>query len=172
MCRLVTGSGGWGRYKRLPVRRDVVDGLVNQGDNGWDQGLLFLNPWQVWLQPPGYALQMQSQNAQPPLLGCDVQKANGSHLDATATRSTDRKILLLQPVNGGDAETAEIDLCDLKPTRSVARVIELSGALQAVNTAEKPDGILPTQTDWKYRTDAGKLSRTFAAHSVTVIRFE
>jgi hypothetical protein len=25
-----------------------------QNDNGWDQGLLFLNPSQVWLQPPGH----------------------------------------------------------------------------------------------------------------------
>jgi hypothetical protein len=24
-----------------------------QNDNGWDQGLLFLNPARVWLQPPG-----------------------------------------------------------------------------------------------------------------------
>ena len=29
-----------------------------QNDNGWDQGLLFLNPEKVWLQPPGYVTRM------------------------------------------------------------------------------------------------------------------
>ena len=33
-----------------------------QNDNGWDQGLLFLNPSQVWLQPPGYVTQMLFRN--------------------------------------------------------------------------------------------------------------
>ena len=32
-----------------------------QNDNGWNQGLLFLNPSQVWLQPPGYVTQMLSR---------------------------------------------------------------------------------------------------------------
>ena len=36
-----------------------------QNDNGWDQGLLFLNPSQVWLQPPGYVTQMFSRNYLP-----------------------------------------------------------------------------------------------------------
>ena len=29
-----------------------------QNDNGWNQGLLFLSPSQVWLQPPGYVTRM------------------------------------------------------------------------------------------------------------------
>ena len=36
-----------------------------QNDNGWDQGLLFLNPSQVWLQPPGYVTQMLARNRCP-----------------------------------------------------------------------------------------------------------
>ena len=36
-----------------------------QNDNGWDQGLLFLNPSQVWLQPPGYVTQMLARNHLP-----------------------------------------------------------------------------------------------------------
>ena len=43
-----------------------------QNDNGWDQGLLFLNPSQVWLQPPGYVTQMFSRNYLPQLVQCEV----------------------------------------------------------------------------------------------------
>ena len=39
-----------------------------QNDNGWDQGLLFLEPVsKVWLQPPGYLFQMcQASLSAPP----------------------------------------------------------------------------------------------------------
>jgi hypothetical protein len=40
----------------------------HQNDNGWDQGLLFLNPSQIWLQPPGYITQMLSRNYLPQLV--------------------------------------------------------------------------------------------------------
>ena len=43
-----------------------------QNDNGWDQGLLFLNPSQVWLQPPGYVTQMLARNYLPQLVTCEV----------------------------------------------------------------------------------------------------
>ena len=32
-----------------------------QNDNGWNQGLLFLSPSQVWAQPPYYVTQMDSR---------------------------------------------------------------------------------------------------------------
>ena len=38
---------------------------TSQNDNGWNQGLLFLNPSQVWLQPPGYVTQMLARNYLP-----------------------------------------------------------------------------------------------------------
>ena len=43
-----------------------------QNDNGWDQGLLFLNPSQVWLQPPGYVTQMLARNRLPQAVPCEV----------------------------------------------------------------------------------------------------
>ena len=49
------------RDGRVPICTSA-NGLQpdGQNDNGWDQGLLFLNTSQVWLQPPGYAAQMFS----------------------------------------------------------------------------------------------------------------
>ncbi len=57
-----------------------------QNDNGWDQGLLFLNPSRVWMQPPGYVTQMISRNYQPQVVDASVNGSDGD-LDVTATRS-------------------------------------------------------------------------------------
>ena len=42
-----------------------------QNDNGWNQGLLFLDPAQVWLQPPGYVTQLFARHYQP--RGCQCR---------------------------------------------------------------------------------------------------
>ncbi len=66
----------------LPVATSA-NGLQPDGrnDNGWEtKGLLFLNPSQVWLQPPGYVTQMISRAFQPVLLKTDVA-GNPRHLD-------------------------------------------------------------------------------------------
>ena len=95
------------RDNRIPV---VISANAlqpdGQNDNGWDQGLLFLDPSHVWLQPPGYIIQMQARNNLGQLLRCDVGKE--SHLDVTATRSEDGKTLVLQVVNRGAVESAVI----------------------------------------------------------------
>ena len=57
-----------------------VDG---QNDNGWDQGLVFMNQSQVWGQPPYYVDQMKARSWQPNLVRADV--AGGDALfDVTA----------------------------------------------------------------------------------------
>ena len=85
-----------------------------QNDNGWDQGLLFLNPSQVWLQPPGYVTQMLSHNYLPQLVKCQTTGANGK-LDANATRSDDGKTLVLQVVNSSDQAAARSNWRDSFP---------------------------------------------------------
>jgi alpha-L-arabinofuranosidase len=143
-----------------------------QNDNGWDQGLLFLNPSQVWLQPPGYVTQMFSANDLPRLVHCDVI-ATGTRIDANAKRSADGKTLVLQVVNPGDqGAVAQIKLSGFAPTNPIAHSTELSGPLEAVNTAEKPDAIVPRQTPWRHGLKGERTSYTFPPHSFTVLRFE
>ena len=143
-----------------------------ENDNGWDQGLLFLNSSQAWLQPPGYVTQMQSQNFQPMLVKCELKTADGLHLDATASRSVDGKILVLEVVNPGDTVAADIDLSGFKPVNAVAAVTEMAGELGGVNTAAKSDLITAKRSNWLCDFTAGKAARTFPSHSFTVIRFE
>ncbi len=143
-----------------------------QNDNGWNQGLLFLNPSQVWLQPPGYVTQMLSRNYLPQLVECQVSGAEG-RLDANAKRSDDGKTLILQVVNSSEkALAAQIHLAGFVPGKPVAHVWELSGSLEAVNTADKPRAVTPHQIAWKHGIKDGQMRYTFPPYSFIVMRFD
>ncbi len=143
-----------------------------QNDNGWDQGLLFLNPSQVWLQPPGYVTRMFSRNYLPQLVECETTGFNAL-LNAVATRSRDGHILVLQVVNSGDKSVeARIRLVGFIPGNPVAEVTELSGPLNPANTAANPDAFVPKRSQWRYELHDGDTTRVFLPRSVTVIRFE
>jgi len=143
-----------------------------QNDNGWDQGLLFLNPSQVWLQPPGYLTHMLSANYLPQLVQCEVAAA-GTKLNANSKRSEDGKTLLLQVVNpGGEAVTARINLSGFNPTKSTAELTELSGPPEAANSADRPDAIVPRHAQWQHGLSEGRAAYKFPAYSVTFLRFE
>jgi len=161
------------RDGRIPIVTSA-NGLQpdGQNDNGWNQGLLFLNPSQVWLQPPGYVTQMLSHNYLPQVVKCNVTGVGGG-LDAVATRSEDGKTLVLQVVNvKNKEEMAEINLEGFVPGNPVAQAIELCGASEAVNTAAQSDKIIPKQSQWQHGIKLGKTTRVFPPCSFTVLRFE
>jgi alpha-L-arabinofuranosidase len=161
------------RDGRLPIVTSA-NGLQpdSQNDNGWDQGLLFLNPSQVWLQPPGYVTQMLCRNYLPQLVKCHVTGAEGK-LDVNAKRSDDGRTLVLQVVNPGEkAVAAQIHLAGFVPGKPVAQVLELSGPLEAVNAANKPNAITPQQSQWKHGIKDGNTSYSFPPHSFTVLHLE
>ena len=65
-----------------------------------------------------------------------------------------------------------IKLAGFVPAKPTASVTELSGAMEAVNTAENPRAIVPRQSNWKHEIKEGKTSYTFPPHSITVLRLE
>ncbi len=143
-----------------------------QNDNGWDQGLLFLNPSQVWLQPPGYVTRMVSHHYLPLLVETEVQGADGQ-LDANAQCSEDGRKLVLQVVNLSDRPSpARIHLDGFAPSKSAAAVEELTGPLDAVNTAEAPRRIQPRRARWRHFSTPGEVRYTFPPHSFTVLQWE
>jgi alpha-L-arabinofuranosidase len=143
-----------------------------QNDNGWDQGLLFLNPSQVWLQPPGYVTRMFSRNYLPQLVKCEATSV-GRPLDVDAKRSADGKTLVLQVVNPGDRSvTARIHLKGFVPGNPQAQVTELSGPMEAANTAEHMNSVVPHQSNWTHGLKDGTTSYAFPPRSFTIIRFE
>jgi len=143
-----------------------------QNDNGWDQGLLFLNPSQVWLQPPGYVTRMISHHYQPLLVKSQVMRG-GKDLDVTAKRSENGKVLVLQVVNVSDKPCAALlNLEGFTPSKPVARIEELSAPMLSYNTALWPDRITTKQVSWKHDFSGGKTSYEFPPSSFTVIVFE
>jgi alpha-L-arabinofuranosidase len=143
-----------------------------RNDNGWDQGLLFLNAAQVWLQPPGYVTQLYSRHYQPRLARCTVTGV-GDALDVNAKLSPDGKTLVLQAVNPTDRPVpAEIRLSGHAPRKNEARVTELSGELAATNSVGQPRAVVPKDRQWSHGLQNGGTSYTFPPHSVTVISWE
>ncbi|HEY3914262.1 MAG TPA: alpha-L-arabinofuranosidase C-terminal domain-containing protein, partial [Verrucomicrobiae bacterium] len=140
-----------------------------QNDNGWDQGLLFLNPSKVWLQPPGYVTQMISQNYQPLVV---KSESSSRDVDVTAMKSEDGKTLVVQIVNVGDKEmNIPLKISGFVPAVLAARMLTLAGPLDSVNTATNSESIKPIVTGWKHGLKNGQTSVTLPAYSFTVIRF-
>ncbi|HWY31356.1 MAG TPA: LamG-like jellyroll fold domain-containing protein, partial [Candidatus Acidoferrum sp.] len=143
-----------------------------QNDNGWDQGLLFLNQSNVWLQPPGYVTQMYSDNYQPQEVWSRVADPN-SDLDMTAETSQGGKQMVLKVVNlNSVSESAVINLFGFVPTNSLATVEVLSAPLTAVNTANAPLDFAPVTTIWPHNFSNNIVLYTFASNSVTTISFQ
>jgi hypothetical protein len=141
-----------------------VDG---QNDNGWDQGLLFMTPDKVWLQPPGYVTQMMSRNRLANVVQANCTDPN---LDVTATASADGKSIALQVVNSGDTPKSVRIKFAGREILILLKISELTGALNAVNTAAALETIKPSE----HLVEHGVLfdnNYTFAPHSFTVLSF-
>ncbi len=144
-----------------------------QNDNDWNQGLLFLDPSTVWLQPPGYVTQMLARNLQVEVVKAAVED-QGQPLDVTATRSEDGKTLVLQVVNPESKPvTLPVRLNGFKPSKSTAVVEELAGPLDAANTRQNPKAIVPRKSEWEHEAKEGTTAAyTFSPFSFTLLRFE
>jgi hypothetical protein len=143
-----------------------------QNDNGWDQGLLFLNPTKVWLQPPGYVTQMFARYFQPLAVPAEITSSDDK-LSVTATRSVDGKTLTLFVVNLDDQpRLVQIALDGFIPTKPFAAVESLSAPIDAANTAENADQIRPIRSEWRHEMKAGRADYAFPPNSFVVVRFE
>ena len=142
-----------------------------QNDNGWNQGLLFLSPSQVWPQPPYYVTQMVSRNYLP-LCVKTYATSPGNALDATATLSENGKALTLQVVNTSKVPLpTRIALAGFVPRQATAHATVLTGDWEAINTPEQPDHVRPSETDWRHEFRNGAVTRTFPPCSFTVLHF-
>jgi hypothetical protein len=142
-----------------------------QNDNGWNQGLLFLNQSQVWLQPPGFVTRMMARNYLPRMIEAKVEGDDGK-LTVTASRSEDGKELVLAVVNlDSQARRSEIRVDGFAAVKDVAEVMELAGPLDARNTAGERERIVPKRIEWRHEMKDGAVKYEFAGQSFTVIHF-
>ncbi|MDB5331081.1 MAG: putative alpha-L-arabinofuranosidase [Phycisphaerales bacterium] len=143
-----------------------------QNDNGWDQGLLFLNPSQVWGQPSYYVTQMVAKNYLPRCVKTDVDRA-AHGLDVTARTSEDGRVLTLQVMNPNGANVpAHIHLDGFTPSSPTIHVTEIAGELNDTNTADAPRRIIPNDRLVNAAIEKGEAAYTFPARSFTILRFE
>ncbi len=143
-----------------------------QNNNGWDQGLLFLNQSNVWLQPPGYVTQMYATNFKPLEIQSSVTDPNND-LDASAECSRDGSEMVLKVVNlNSSPESATINISGFMPTNPIATVLVLASLQGSVNTAQAPLGFVPTDISWQHNFNGGNATYTFASNSVTTITFQ
>jgi len=143
-----------------------------RNDNGWNQGLLFLNSAKVWPQPPYFVTQMISRSNLPLCVRADVQSPANA-LDATALISPDHARLHLQVVNlEGRPVEAGIALHGFTFSGANVRVTELAGELRDVNTAQDPERVRSRETRWLAPFRGGAASFTFAPNSFTVLELD
>ena len=143
-----------------------------QNGNGWDQGLLFLNPSAVWLQPPGYVTRMMAHNDLPVVVKSEVD-APDHGLDVCATRSDDGKTLVLQMVNMSEQPIiVRLQLAGFTPRQPWARVEELAAPLASRNTAQNPKQTQTVFKAWPHGLTNGTALYPSPPCSFTVIRFE
>lgn len=144
----------------------------DQNDNGWDQGLLFLNSTSVWAQSPGYVMQMIHENSMSVCVKSELMDPTGD-LDVTVKSDSKGKILVLQVVNKGvTPHTVLLSLEDFKPVKHQLRATELAGSMNARNTASLPEEIIPVKKVMPFTLKNGDMNFTFKPSSFTVLRFE
>jgi hypothetical protein len=166
-----------GALQQLGDRLAVVcsaNGLQpdGQNDNGWDQGLLFLNPTNVWLQPPGYVTRMIARHYQPLNLPAEIRGAAGAGRVAAA-RSEDGQTLVLRVVHTGEQPLAtRIHLDGLAPLRPTVAVEELAGPADAINTGAEPNRWAPRRFEWRPERVGAAVPYTFPPRSFTVLTFQ
>ena len=142
-----------------------------ENDNGWDQGLLFLNSSKVWLQPPGYITKMIAHDYEPVSIQSRAT-APGNALSVSAKRSEDGKTLVLDVVNLSPGATrATIIIHGYSPTRPAA-VEELAAPLDMANSAGAPSRVSPIQKKWEANFEKGKAEYDFPPYSFTAIEFD
>jgi hypothetical protein len=166
-----------GALQQLGDRLAVVcsaNGLQpdGQNDNGWDQGLLFLNSTGVWLQPPGYVPRMIARHYQPLHVPAEIRGAAGAGRVAAA-RSEDGQTLVLRVVHIGDQPlVARIHLDGFGPLQPTIAVEELAGPADAVNTATEPNRWAPRRFEWRHEAAGASVRYTFPPRSFSVLTFQ
>jgi alpha-L-arabinofuranosidase len=143
-----------------------------QNDNGWDQGLVFLSPSSVWLQPSAYVTRMLSKNNLPRCAAVECQSTNDA-LDVTARLSDDGSVLGLQVVNSENQPiSTRLKITGLDVRGRVVRISQIAGHLDDDNSEADPHRIMPRDREWRPHFDDEGTKYVFPAHSFSVLRFE
>ncbi|HZL34032.1 MAG TPA: alpha-L-arabinofuranosidase C-terminal domain-containing protein [Tepidisphaeraceae bacterium] len=141
-----------------------------QNDNGWNQGLLFLNPSKVWPQPPYYVTQMAARNYLPNCLKVEIEANDPANpLDVTALGGKDG--VSVQVINVGEKPIrASVRIDGAPHPLASATLTQIAGQLKDVNTVADPTHTTSMQQVIPIAGD--NLDHTFPPRSFTIVRVE
>jgi hypothetical protein len=141
-----------------------VDG---QNDNGWNQGLIFMNQGRTWTQPPFAVHQMIAGSFRTNVLKTDVDGID-DRFEATAFGDSSGRSL--DVVNASDeARTYVVDLGRNAGNADLSVTMLGDDRGTAVNTADNPDNIAPET--FRLQLDAaGRATYRFPPRSFTTLR--
>ncbi|WP_197529181.1 family 16 glycoside hydrolase [Aeoliella mucimassa] len=143
-----------------------------QNDNGWDQGLLFLSPSSVWLQPPGYVTQLFAKYYQPRLLKC-TPEGSASSLACSASLSEQGDVLCCRVINATDQTIrTQLRIDGFQRTQATIEVAQLVGQLDDTNTEEQMNRIAPKIHERKPQEANTDLPVTIEPYSITIFKFQ
>ena len=114
-----------------------------QNDNGWDQGLIFMDNTGAWYQSPAYVDRLFYDCHLSNLAGfTSSEKVNTTNFDVTAMVSEDGKTVSVKIVNRtGTKKGIGIDVKDFG--KATMKYVTLKGDLKATNTTENKFAIKP-----------------------------
>ena len=143
-----------------------------QNDNGWNQGLVFMDNSGAWYQAPAYIDRLFYDAYLPYVANfTSSEVVNHAKLDITVLISEDQKAVSVKIVNrSGEALGIGIDIPAME--KATMSVTTLQGALKAKNTTQNKYAIKPS--DVKITEDAlsdGIALVTVAAYSATTLIF-
>lgn len=144
-----------------------VDG---HNDNGWDQGLVFMNNDSVWYQPPAYITKMSSSVYQPYTVDA-VLSEQVLGLDVTATKSENGKTVVAKIVNVQDNSCKiKLNIPGLASEYVDARIISYADELSARNTSKNPQNSKPKdEIVIRNALNNGSMTYELPANSYTTI---
>lgn len=118
-----------------------------QNDNGWDQGLVFMDNSGAWYQPPAYVDRMYRDVWLPYTAAYGASEdVNGDRLDITVTVSEDGRTAAVKIVNRtGKALGIGIEIPAFSAGAS-ARAVTLSGGLKDKNTTDRKEALVPVDS--------------------------
>ena len=141
-----------------------VDG---QNDNGWDQGLIFMDQGKVWVQPPYHVHRMIAGSQRANVLKIDI---NGHDEQVEATAFQDAAGISLHLVNAAkDAIAYDIDFGRRAAGVDVDVTMIGNDRGTALNTASNPENIAPGTSTFKLDGD-GRATYELPQRSFTTMQ--
>jgi|GEM_PF-1345178 len=119
-----------------------VDG---HNDNGWDQGLVFMNNDTAWLEPPAYVTQMANSIEFSDIIPAKLNKVVDGIDFYNAVKSADGKSIAVSMVNSSDtANTITLNLKNFTGNANNVTITSLSS--DALSDVNGPEGSIRPQT--------------------------